>query len=278
MQTDSLAASRVDQQVELPARANVQGRPVARSRAADRVPAMPTDVGAVERRVLHEAVADRLRELIIEGALAPGAHLNERILCEQLQVSRTPLREAFRTLAGEGVIELMPNRGAVVAALSRDDLEHAFELMTALEGLAGELAAKRATAAEVRRIRSLQAEMTQAHSRRDLPAYYRLNRAIHALIVGLAGNPMLTESHSRLNARLQAVRFRSNLNREKWDAALAEHAAMVDALAARDGVRLAALLRAHLAGKRATVLAQLDGTGSDRDKESPRAGIQEHRP
>ncbi len=238
---------------------------------------MPADVGAVERRVLHEAVADRLRELIIEGVLAPGAHLNERILCEQLQVSRTPLREAFRTLAGEGVIDLMPNRGAVVAALSRDDLEHAFELMTALEGLAGELAAKRATPAEVRRIRSLQAEMTQAHSRRDLPAYYRLNRAIHALIVGLAGNPMLAESHSRLNAKLQAVRFRSNLNREKWDAALAEHAAMVEALAARDGTRLAALLRAHLAGKRATALSQLDTTGGDRDQSAAHADIQEHR-
>jgi DNA-binding GntR family transcriptional regulator len=199
---------------------------------------------ALKKKTAQEAGE---RMLIIEGVLAPGAHLNERILCEQLQVSRTPLREAFRTLAGEGVIDLMPNRGAVVAALSRDDLEHAFELMTALEGLAGELAAKRATPAEVRRIRSLQAEMTQAHSRRDLPAYYRLNRAIHALIVGLAGNPMLTESYSRLNARLQAVRFRSNLNREKWDAALAEHAAMADALAARDGARLAALLRAHLA-------------------------------
>jgi DNA-binding GntR family transcriptional regulator len=285
MQTDSLAASRVDESVDkrvdkrfdVQARAPVEGRASARSRAADTLPAMPADVGAVERRVLHEAVADRLRELIIEGVLAPGAHLNERILCEQLQVSRTPLREAFRTLAGEGVIDLMPNRGAVVAALSRGDLEHAFELMTALEGLAGELAAKRATPAEVRRIRSLQAEMTQAHSRRDLPAYYRLNRAIHALIVGLAGNPMLTESYSRLNARLQAVRFRSNLNREKWDAALAEHAAMADALAARDGARLAALLRAHLAGKRATVLAQLDDAGGDNDRSSRRAGAQEHR-
>jgi DNA-binding GntR family transcriptional regulator len=277
MQTVSLAANDVDDAVDVQAHTQVQGRPGARSRAADRAAAMPTDVGAVERRVLHEAVADRLRELIIEGVLAPGAHLNERILCEQLQVSRTPLREAFRTLAGEGVIDLMPNRGAVVAALSRDDLEHAFELMTALEGLAGELAAKRATPAEVRRIRSMQAEMTQAHSRRDLPAYYRLNRAIHALIVCLAGNPMLTESHSRLNAKLQAVRFRSNLNREKWDAALAEHAAMVEALAARDGAQLAALLRGHLAGKRASVLAQLDATGVERDQSPARAGIQEHR-
>jgi DNA-binding GntR family transcriptional regulator len=179
---------------------------------------------------------------------------------------------------GEGVIELMPNRGAVVATLSRDDLEHAFELMAALEGLAGELAATRATTADVRRIRSLQAEMTAAHSRRDLPAYYRINRAIHSLIVGLAGNPMLTDSHARLNARLQAVRFRSNLNREKWDAALAEHGAMVKALAARDGPRLAALLRTHLAGKRATVLAQLDDAGGERVRSPRRASVQEHRP
>jgi DNA-binding GntR family transcriptional regulator len=246
--------------------------------AAPAPAAMPTDLGAVERRVLHEAVADRLRELIIEGVLAPGAHLNERILCEQLQVSRTPLREAFRTLAGEGVIELMPNRGAVVATLSRDDLEHAFELMAALESLAGELAATRARPAEVRRVRSLQAEMTVAHSQRDLPAYYRINRAIHALIVGMAGNPMLADAHARLNAKLQAVRFRSNLNREKWDAALAEHAAMVEALAARDGPRLAALLRTHLAGKRATVLAQLADAGAEHDRSSRRTGVQEHRP
>ena len=278
MQTDSSAPNRVDERIEERARVYGQVRPGARNKAVETAPAMPTDLGAVARRVLHEAVADRLRELIIEGVLAPGAHLNERILCEQLQVSRTPLREAFRTLAGEGVIELMPNRGAVVAALSRADLEHAFELMTALEALAGELAAKRARPAEVKRIRGLQADMTTAHARRDLPAYYRLNRAIHALIVGLAGNPMLAESHARLNAKLQAVRFRSNLNREKWDAALAEHAAMVDALAARDGARLAALLRTHLAGKRATVLAQLDGDGVDPDTSPRRAGVQEHHP
>ncbi len=281
MQTESLTAARVGSRAKTPvrrARAVAAGASGAMASTPEASVAMPIDLGAVERRVLHEAVADRLRELIIEGVLAPGAHLNERILCEQLQVSRTPLREAFRTLAGEGVIELMPNRGAVVATLSRDDLEHAFELMAALEGLAGELAAKRATPVEVRRIRSLQAEMTVAHSRRDLPAYYRINRAIHALIVGLAGNPMLTDSHARLNAKLQAVRFRSNLNREKWDAALAEHGAMVKALAARDGPRLAALLRTHLAGKRATVLAQLNDAEADIDRSSRRAGVQEHRP
>jgi len=110
--------------------------------------ATPPALAALDRRVLHEAVAARLRELIVEGVLVPGAHLNERVLCERLAVSRTPLREAFRTLSGEGIVELLPNRGAVVAALSREDVEHAFELMAALESLAGDLAARRATPIE----------------------------------------------------------------------------------------------------------------------------------
>ena len=88
-------------------------------------------LAAVDRRVLHEAVAERLRELIVEGVLAPGAHLNERVLCALLAVSRTPLREAFRTLAGEGIVELQPNRGAVVAAMRREHAEQ-----TVLKGTA----------------------------------------------------------------------------------------------------------------------------------------------
>jgi DNA-binding GntR family transcriptional regulator len=215
-------------------------------------------IGALERRVLHEAVADRLRELIIEGALAPGEHLNERVLCGGLRVSRTPLREAFRTLAGEGIVELLPNRGAAVATLSRADVEHAFELMGALEGLAGELAAQRATPAEVDEVRALHFEMLAAHARRDLPAYYRVNREIHQRIAACARNPVLAATYGRLNARLQALRFRSNINRDKWDAAVAEHGEMVEALAAADGARLGAVLRRHLANKRATVLAQLE--------------------
>lgn len=238
---------------------------------ADASTDLPPGLAALDRRVLHEAVAETLRALIVEGTLAPGSHLNERLLCERLAVSRTPLREAFRTLAGEGIVELLPNRGAVVATLSREDVEHAFELMSALEALAGELAAVRATPAERDELRALHFEMLAAHARRDLPAYYRLNSAIHRRFVDCARNPMLAETYARLNARLQALRFRSNLNRDKWDAAVAEHAAMIDALEAGDGARLAAVLRGHLDHKRATVLAQLDAAGDvPAREESPR--------
>lgn len=215
----------------------------------------------IERRPLHEEVADRLRELVTEGVLPPGHHLNERVLCAQLGVSRTPLREAFKVLAAERLIELHPNRGASVAALSAQDVAQLFEVMSALEGLSGELAAQRCTDAEVAEARALHYEMLAAHARRDLPAYYRLNRAIHDLIKRCARNEVLSGTYDSINLRIQNLRFRSNFNREKWDAAVIEHQQMIEALAARDAPRLRALLERHLAHKLSTVLEGLEPAG-----------------
>ena len=211
----------------------------------------------IARQALPEAAAERLRTLIIEGTLAPGARLNERELSEQLGVSRTPLREAFRILAGDGLLVQLPNRGAQVVALSAEDAEHAFDVMSALEGLAGELAATRVTAADLETLRALQAEMEAAHARHDLPAYYRANRAIHDRLNTIAGNPILTHSYRSLNARLHALRFRSNLNGAKWDPALGEHREMIAALAARDGAALRDVLVKHLRTKQQVVLEEM---------------------
>jgi DNA-binding GntR family transcriptional regulator len=233
------------------------------------IPVSAPELSALDRSVLHERIAERLRELIIDGSLSPGSRLNERVLCDQLQVSRTPLREAFRTLAGEGVIHLIPNRGAIVARLERPEVDHAFELMASLEALSGELAAQRATEAEIHAIRRLQDALEQAHLRSDLNRYYRINREIHTALVGCARNPILAETHQRLNARLQALRFRSNLNQDKWDAAVTEHARMVDLLEARDSRGLSALMRRHLRAKQATVTAQLDAAPVDTPVATP---------
>lgn len=208
----------------------------------------------IARSTLPEAAAERLRTLIVEGTLAPGAKLNERELCEQLGVSRTPLREAFRMLAGDGLLVQLPNRGAQVVALSHEDARHAFEMMGALEGFAGELAAVRVTDDDIAGLRVLQAEMEAAHGRDDLPTYYRINRAIHDAINAMAGNPVLTQTYRTLNARLHALRFRSNFNRAKWDQAVAEHRSMIEALAARDGAALRDLLVRHLRAKQQAVL------------------------
>lgn len=210
------------------------------------------------RSTLPQAAAERLRALIVEGTLAPGTRLNERELSERLGLSRTPLREAFRLLAAEGLLDQLPNRGVQVAALSRDDVRQAFEVMAALEGLAGELAAARVTAADLADLETLQGELEEAHRRRDLPGYYRVNRAIHDRLQAVAGNGLLGRTCETINARLHALRFRSNFNGPKWARAVAEHRAMLDALAARDGSGLRTLLVRHLHAKLQAVLEEMD--------------------
>ena len=205
-------------------------------------------------------VTARLREMIVEGTLKAGTRLNERVLCEQLSISRTPLREAFKTLAVEGLIDLTPNRGAVVAQMSVAEIEQTFEVMGALEALSGEGACARATDAEIAEIRALHYEMLAAHTRRDLPAYYKLNHAIHNRINLAARNPVLTETYLQLNARIQSLRFRSNFNQEKWDAAVSQHSAMLDALEKRDAGTMRTILQEHLRNKRDAVLATLAET------------------
>jgi DNA-binding GntR family transcriptional regulator len=217
---------------------------------------LPTPTAAT-RRALHAAVLTRLRDMIVEGELAPGTRLNERVLCERLEVSRTPLREAMKMLAAEGLLVLLPNRGAAVPELSADDVRHTFELMAALEAANGELACERITADELDEIRALHYEMLACYARRDLPGYYRRNAAIHNLINVAARNPALTQTYRTVNARIQALRFRSNFNREKWEAAVEEHEAMLDALAKRDGGRMRAILVQHLRHKCEAVLAEL---------------------
>jgi len=211
---------------------------------------------AIPAGVLHLQVGTRLRQLIVEGAIAPGAKLNERALAEQLHVSRTPLREAIRMLAAEGLVDLLPNRGAVAAQLSAQSIADTFEVVAGLEGQSGELAAGRITEGELSEIRALHYEMLACHAVRDLPGYYRLNRRIHDAINRAAGNAVLRQTYTNINSRLQALRFRSNFDRDKWDAAVREHSAMIEALDARDGARLAAILRTHVLAKCACVLAQ----------------------
>ncbi len=210
---------------------------------------------------LHEQAAARLRAMLVEGRIAPGAKLNERELSEALHVSRTPLREAIKLLAAEGLVDLLPNRGAVAVKLTEADVRHSFELLAELEGLAGELAAARIDDAGRQELRAKHYEMLACHARGDLSGYYRLNALIHAGISAAADNPVLASTYAKVNARVQSLRFRTNQNEAKWQRALHEHGQMLQALDARDGLALRALLKQHLEHKRDTVL-ELMRTGA----------------
>jgi DNA-binding GntR family transcriptional regulator len=218
---------------------------------------MAAEIIPIPRAALHEQVAHRLRQMLVENRIQPGAKLNERELSEVLNVSRTPLREAIKMLAAEGLVELLPNRGAIAVELTEADVLNTFEVMAGLEAQSGELAAQRITDDELAEIKAMHFEMLAAYTRRDLPNYYRLNSAIHSAINAAAKNPVLTTTYRQVNARLQALRFRSNQDEEKWKSAVNEHELMIDALAARDTAAMRKVLLGHLASKREVVVQQL---------------------
>jgi len=218
----------------------------------------PTQLASpIPRRPLHEEATDRLRDLIVQGSLAPGGRLNERLLTAQLGVSRTPLREAFKVLATEGRVALLPNRGAIVSQIDAARVSDTLAVMGAREALAGELACASATDGQINEIRSLHQEMLANHARGDLAGYFKFNQAIHLKIVKYSGNAVLYLTYRHLNANVRRARYMANLSQERWDAAVREHGDILDALARRDVARIRVLLAEHLAHKLASVLGAL---------------------
>jgi DNA-binding GntR family transcriptional regulator len=206
-------------------------------------------VAAIEplnRRTLHDEVVDRVRTLVVEGQLAPGARIHESQLGKALGVSRTPLREALKVLASEGLIELVPGRGAVVKRLTREDVRDMLDVLVALETLAGRLACRNASDADIERLRQTHDEMMRLYAAGDRLGYYWRNQAIHAGLAALSGNALLSSLHQAFAARLKRIRFIGNEEPDKWAGAVAEHEAMIAALEARNDARLAEVIQRHL--------------------------------
>jgi DNA-binding GntR family transcriptional regulator len=201
--------------------------------------------GRIERPSLHAEILARLRTMLIEGRWDAGARIPELELAAELGVSRTPLREALKVLASEGLVDLLPSRGAVVKAFTAAEAADILECLGYLEGRAARLAIERASIAELEAILHLHAEMRARFRARDRGAYFALNQQIHDSIVAAAGSPTLAELHRALSQRVKRLRFQGSHTSAHWQQAMAEHEAMAEAIAARDGVRLAELLEAH---------------------------------
>lgn len=195
---------------------------------------------------LHLEAAEHIREMIENGELLSGSRIPERELCERFDISRTPLREALKVLAAEGLIHLTQNRGARVVKLTREDIKHMFQVLGNLESLAGELACARMTDAEFAEIRALHYQMLAHYERHEVAEYYKLNRQIHETIVALARNPVLSQIYESLAGRVQRSRYMADMPRQRWSEAVQDHERMLEALAARDGTRLAEIMRSHL--------------------------------
>ena len=200
----------------------------------------------VPRTGLHEQAARKLRILIVRGDLLPGEPLLEVNLSEALGISRTPLREALKQLATEGLVELQLNRSAVVASLRREELTELFEAVSGIERCAAELAAVRMTAQDVERLEALQMRIERHHDRGELRDYFEANQQIHVTIVGFARNGVLKASHDALLPRVERARFFALSADGRWDESVREHKQILAALKARDAERAGQLLGRHV--------------------------------
>ena len=200
----------------------------------------------IARRTLHEEVLERVRDMIIEGHLEPGQRLNEGAIGARLGVSRTPLREAIRSLASEGLVEILPAKGAVVRRVSVQDLGQILEVLKSLEQLGARTACARASDAAIEDIHALHRRMMAFYEARDRLDYFKLNQAIHAALVAASGNAVLAEMHGTLQSRIKRLRFVGHEGPAKWAGAVAEHETMMESLLARDVDRLCAVIGRHM--------------------------------
>ena len=211
----------------------------------------------ITRKSLHRELVDRLQPLIIGGELAPGTKVPEKDLCAWFGVSRTPLREALKVLASDGLIRLEPNRGAWVTQVTVSEVEEVFPVLGALEALSGELACKRISDEEIEAVRVLHSQMLQSYAARDLDAYFAINQKIHRAILLAARNDTLATSCQALSLRMQRARYLANMTEGRWYEAVQEHEKIMEFLAARDGKNLVDTLVAHMDAKRRSVVQWL---------------------
>lgn len=203
-----------------------------------------------QRRIQSTSLAQEayriLQQMIVHGELAPGARIVEPALCEQLAISRTPLREAIRMLSSDGLVAIRHNRNAVVTLIDSRELEYLFEAEAGIEGLAAGLAANRMTNTDLKQLETLQERLEKLHAKGDRAGYFEVNQRIHTLLVAGAKNPVLEETHQRLLGRLERARYLALNSIGRWQESTDEHRAILEALKARDGERAQRLLADHV--------------------------------
>jgi DNA-binding GntR family transcriptional regulator len=239
---------------------------------------MPDDA-PLENRTLREQVIDHLREQILSSALAPGTELGEAALARSLGISRGPLREALGQLTAEGLVTIVPRRGAVVTRLTRKEFVDAYQVRESLESLAIRLAVPRLTHEERAELHRMCDEMERQAQAADTRGFFETNRAFHHLLVEASGNDRLATVHAQLIAQMGRLMSKSAELRGGLERSAAEHRALLAAIDAGDAALSARLLEEHievpqrvLDSPAAQALFADDDVDQPRHEESPADG------
>lgn len=204
---------------------------------------------------LHNDVASALRARIFDGELAPGAFLDEVQLCADLNISRTPLREALKVLTAEGLVRHEPRRGCFVSTVTEQDLDDIFPVIALLEGRCALEAAHHASDADLQALALLHERLAQHAQSGQINAYYDTNYAIHEAIIGLANNKWLAQTIADLRKILKLARLQQLHAPGRLTQSLAEHQAVFAALQARDAEGAEQAMRNHLEQQREALRA-----------------------
>jgi DNA-binding GntR family transcriptional regulator len=199
---------------------------------------------------LHDDVANQLRERIFGAQLAPGSFIDEARLCEELSISRTPLREALKVLAAEGLVRHEPRRGSFVYEVTEQDLDDIFPVIALLEGRCANEAATNASEADIAALEVLHQRLQQHAGNKDIAAYYAANYAIHEAIITLADNRWLAQVIADLRKILKLARLQQLHAPGRLEQSLSEHMAVFAAVKAHDGDGAEAAMRTHLLRQR----------------------------
>ncbi len=195
---------------------------------------------------MHDGVAARLRDMVFERQLAPGSWIDELSLAALWQISRTPLREAIKVLAAEGLVTLVPRRGAQVVELSDDDAEQLFPVMAMLEGRCALEATQRASDDDLAELRRLHDGLERHAAALDVDGYYRVNHKFHSRVQALAANRWLDRATGDLRRFMRLWRGRQLKLPGRIQASLNEHRVLLDAICQRDAARAERAMHDHL--------------------------------
>jgi DNA-binding GntR family transcriptional regulator len=214
---------------------------------------------------LHDNVAERLRAMVFDRQLAPGELIDEKALAARWQISRTPLREALKVLAAEGLVELVPGKGSRVVSLTDEDAESLFPVMALLEGRCAHEATLRASDEQLAELHQLHERLEMHAAVDDIDGYYRANHAFHSKVQALAANRWLDRVTGDLRRFLRLLRGRQLHLPGRIDASINEHRVLIDAIGQRDAERAGRAMHDHL-------MAQLAALKALRSREQRRAG------
>jgi DNA-binding GntR family transcriptional regulator len=221
----------------------------------------------VANQTLHQQVVELIKEMIESGELRLGQKIDEITLAESFGVSRTPIREALRILNNQGVIDLVPHKGAFVRQFSIKEIDDMFQVMSILEGMCAELAAAKMTTADFKRVERLHKDLERYYEAKNHKAYNATNSKLHSLIQEIAGNAAINEVIAGLRQKVLLFRFRQLYEPERFKKSIQEHRKLLDALEKRDPKKAKAVMKAHLLAQSKALINILQKKGMEENSQ-----------